>query len=201
MLTGSLRLRRWYSCGGGPGERRASIEFLELTNGSETIAHPRAPVTVALRRITAATGHLFRSTYYVREETPFATWWVLHEDDGASALLDQWVEPIDEEEAWLHEVWMKRDPDGESLIDWTGPDGLPAHLDLALRIEASVRHCHQPDGIGSFSCRFHEPARTVGSLRLIASVPEPKAAASTLAAIAALLALRRRADARARSDP
>lgn len=197
-ISGSLRLRQWRLCGGEPGERRAAIESLELTNGSETLAHPPVPVIAGPRRITAEAGYLYRDSYYVRGESQFGTWWLPRTHDGAFALLDQWVEPIDEEEAWLHQVWMKSDPDGESLIDWTRPDGLPAHLDLALRIESNVLHCHHPE-VGSYGCTLHASSGTIGSLRLVANLPEPTAATSSLAAIAALFVLRYRADSRTRS--
>lgn len=190
-ISGSLRLRQSHRCNSPPLDRRAYIVSLELTDGSETLTYPPDPVVVGSTRITGEAGYLFRDSHEVRVESWLGVYWTWRTNDGASALLAQWAEPIDEEDAWLHEVWLARDPDGESIIDWTGPDGLPADVDLALRLEARTLHCHLPE-VWRNGCTFHESSGAIGALRLIARLPEPTAAASSLAVLTALYALRSR---------
>ena len=155
---------------------------MEAAGIDSAISSPPDPVSVGGATIGAGPGVVF--SRYIEDEGGTLA-------HGASAVIEQWAEPIDDDEAHVHRIWFERDPGGSSSIDWLSPGYYPTRLDVTLRVSTGSLLCHGFPS-GGYGCSGEGTPETIGSMRLVATIPEPNSVAQTAGATIALAVLARR---------
>jgi len=104
---------------------------------------------------------------------------------GVSGAVSQWTIGGDDGTSLLHQIAIETAPVAAVVLDWSNPaEGLPGAIDFGALVHEVVYRCSPSDG-----CNI-ESDTDLGTLRLVASAPEPAACWTALVALVALAGAR-----------